>query len=101
FSEAAAVQPWQATRTGAGDPQEVRAYQVSASFFGLLGIPPAEGRALTDCDADQERHPVVISYGFWRERMGGELPVVGQTLELNGINHTVIGLMPRELDYPM
>src|SRR5207244_1545765 len=62
FSEAAAVQPWQATLTGAGDPQEVRAYQVSASFFGLLGIPPAEGRALTDCDAANERHPVAISY---------------------------------------
>jgi len=98
FAQMAAYQGWDATLTGVGDPQRVRGFVVSPSFFPLLGLAAAKGRSFS---AENERNEVVVSYGFWQQRLGSNPHVLGRSLELNGLAYTVIGVMPREMDFPM
>jgi len=101
FSQMAAYQPWDATLTGAQDPQQVRVYLVSPSFFPLLEVPAAKGRVFPQEPGPNDRNQVVISYGFWQQRLGSDPQVLGRSIALNGLSYTVVGVMPRELDFPM
>lgn len=69
---------------------------VSESYFDVLGIRLAQGRAFS---ADENRteltHPVVvISHGFWERRLAGEPGVLGRQVELSGVPYTVVGVAP-------
>jgi len=70
---------------------------VSGDYFATLGVPAARGRAITLADAAVDRSaPVaVVSDGFWRRSLGGSDGAVGQTLVLNDVGVTVIGIAPR------
>ncbi|MFI5177038.1 MAG: ABC transporter permease [Vicinamibacterales bacterium] len=75
-----------------------RAYsqQVSASYFEVLGVPPALGRFFSGSD---ERlgvplRQVVLSYAYWRVHFSGDAGVIGRDLVLNGEHFTVIGVAP-------
>ncbi len=96
----AAYEPWDATLTGVQEPQQVRVFLVSADFFPLLGVAPLTGRVFSEQESEGNRNQVVVSYGFWQQRLGAE-PVLGRTLALNGLTYTVIGVMPKEFDFPM
>jgi len=67
----------------------------SGNLFALLGVDAVAGRALTteDDKADSVR-PVMVSYAFWKQKLGGEPGAVGQTLMLNGSAFTVVGVAP-------
>lgn len=69
--------------------------QVSANFFGLLGVKPVLGRDfLPEEDVTEGTHPVVLlGHRFWTRRLGGDPAIVGKTLKLNGHHLTVIGVM--------
>ena len=101
FDRMAAYRYWGATLTVAPNPQRVRAYLVSPGFFSLLGVPAMLGRFCSDQDSAKERNDIVISYGFWQQRFGGDPNVIGRLVELNGAGYTVTGVMPREFDFPM
>jgi predicted permease len=81
---------------GAAMPQFLNAQLVSARYFEALGVPAARGRVLTDEDARIDRvAPVaVISDGFWKRVMGATDATIGQTLIVNGVNVTVVGITP-------
>jgi putative ABC transport system permease protein len=96
-----AYKPWDATLTGAHDPQQVRVYLVSPDFFPLLGVAPLRGRVFSEQESEGNRNQVLISYGFWQQRLGTENNVLGRPLALNGLTYTVIGVMPKEFDFPM
>jgi predicted permease len=87
--------------TGADEPERVSLAVVSADFFKVLGVEPILGRAFLP-EEDQQRGPrvVVLSYGFWQQRYGADPDVVGKTLTLDDFNYTIIGVMPRESQYP-
>jgi predicted permease len=72
---------------------------VTANYFDLLGVPVAMGRAFGTAEAQAERHPrvVVISHGFWQNRLGGDPQVVGSTQLFNGQPYTVLGVLPSGL----
>ena len=60
------------------------------------------GRTLNADDFKPGRTSVVVvSYGFWQQRLGAAPGVVGSSVRLNGKDHTVIGVMPRDFEYPM
>ncbi len=99
FSAMAAYRPWDATLTGAHDPERVHGFLVSPDFFPLLGLPALKGRFFSE--QPDERNQVVISYGFWQQRLGSDPHVLGRSLELNGLGYTVAGVMPKEMDFPM
>lgn len=66
----------------------------SANFFDVLGVGASAGRLYSQ--GDEGRPVAVVSYGFWRERLGADPHIVGRALELNGKLYTVTGVLPRD-----
>jgi predicted permease len=79
-----------------GQGTAVYANMVSGNYFEVLGVRPALGRFFaSDEDRTPGAHPViVVSYGFWKSRLGGETGAVGRTVAVNGLPFTVIGVAP-------
>ena len=87
---------------GNGTPERVRGVRASANLFAVLQARPAIGRVFT-LDEDQPgKNPVVVlSDGFWHRRFGGDRSIVGKVIILDNTPRTVIGVMPREFDFPI
>ncbi|MEP6836233.1 MAG: ABC transporter permease [Gemmatimonas sp.] len=85
------------TLTGNGDPIALRVTRASASYWRAMYIPPVVGRYFTE----QEDHPgsppvVVLSYALWKTNFASDKSIVGRTIILNGVGHTVLGVAARE-----
>jgi predicted permease len=81
--------------TGAGEAQRVKAMQVSASFFPLLGVKPVIGRNfLADEDRRGTARVVMLSTSVWKSKFGASPAVLSKTLTLDGEGYTVIGVVP-------
>ncbi len=80
----------------AGSGQNLNVETVSGNFFSLLGVNAAMGRTLSvDDDRDvSPRQVVVLSYACWKNKMGADPHIVGQTLSLDGEAFTVVGVAP-------
>jgi putative ABC transport system permease protein len=101
FENAAAIRFWPVSVTESGEPEQVRGYQVSASFFGTLGMKAALGRAFqADEDQPGREHVVVLSHRFWQKRFGGAPGIIGQEMMLNQEKYKIIGVMPSECRFP-
>ncbi|MGO9938500.1 MAG: ADOP family duplicated permease [Terracidiphilus sp.] len=85
-----------ATRVGE-QPRVRQAMIVSDNFFRTLGVMPFLGRAFTSDDAStSSRDPIaIIGYDFWASELGADRSVIGQTLRLNGIAFTIVGVAPK------
>jgi putative ABC transport system permease protein len=81
--------------TGAGAADRVTGELVEASYFSTLGVQAVAGRIFSASEtASPGSEPIVIlGHGMWMRRFGGA-PVVGQTIGLNGIPHTIVGVLP-------
>jgi len=76
--------------------------RTTGNFFALFGVAPLLGRTFTDADDRTGAEPVVVlSYGFWQRRFNGDEAIVGRSMRLDGRNATVIGVMPRDFEYPL
>jgi putative ABC transport system permease protein len=86
--------------TGEGTEQ-VRSTMVTADFLETLGVEPMLGRTIQEAD-EQATDPqvIVLSYGLWQGRFGGDPGVVGRTFQLGGSSVKVIGVMPAGFAYP-
>ncbi|HLE85550.1 MAG TPA: ABC transporter permease, partial [Thermoanaerobaculia bacterium] len=82
-----------------GDVAErVPGKQVTGSYFSLLGIRPLHGRPLGPADDVPGGEPVVVlGHGFAASRLGGAEAALGQVVRLNGVDHTVVGVLPAEV----
>jgi predicted permease len=67
---------------------------VSGNYFSVLGVNAALGRVFTEDGARGANPVAVLSYGFWRDKFGGNPEIVGQELSLNEHAYTVIGIAP-------
>jgi putative ABC transport system permease protein len=78
-----------------GRPERAMAAAVTPSFFTMLGIQAAVGRTFLDAEGEpgNERH-AVLGHGLWQEQYGGRTDVVGSTIRINGVAHTILGVMP-------
>src|SRR5207244_9671201 len=87
--------------TGYGEAERILTGQVSADLFSALRVNAGIGRVFTN-DEDKPGGPpvVVLSYGLWQRRFGGQTNILNQTLTLNGRNYSVIGVMPPTYAYP-
>jgi hypothetical protein len=101
FDHMTAYRSWNTTLTGPHEPEQVQAYLVLPSFFPLLGVAPFKGRFFSEGENRNEATQVVVSFGFWQERLGGDPGVLGSVLTLNGLGYRVIAVMPKEFDFPM
>src|ERR1044071_9379605 len=87
--------------TGAGEAERIITGQVSADLFSVLRVNPLLGRVFTNDEDKPGGTPVVIlSYGLWQRRFGGQQSILGQAITLNGKSYTVIGVMPETYAYP-
>jgi len=96
---------WRLTLTGNGEPAELSAEAVDAAFFRTIGVQPALGRPFGPDERDPGRSDVVVlSYGLWQTRFGGQRDVVGRRIDLDGAGHAtrqVIGVMPEGFVAPL
>ncbi len=87
--------------TGAGDAERILAAQMSADLFAALRVNAFLGRVYTNEEDKPGGAPVVVlSYGLWQRRFGGQASILNQSLTLNGRSYTVIGVMPQGYLYP-
>ena len=87
--------------SGAERTDRLQGMRVSANLFQLLGVDASRGRLmLTQDDAPDQRHVVVLTYECWQRRFAGEPQIVGKTLNLNGESYEVIGILPRSFSLP-
>jgi len=82
--------------TGVAEPERVRALDVTYGLFPTLRARPLLGRVFSAKD-DSAGSPetVILSYGYWQRRVGGDRSVIGRRLEIDGKAKEVIGVMPR------
>lgn len=87
--------------TGDGEPERLLAARVAANLFPLLRVRPALGRGITE-DENQpgQDHVVILSHGLWQRRYAGDPNIVGKTIRLENVPHTVVGVMRPEFQYP-
>ena len=84
-----------------GTPEQVQGFQADDGFFTTLGARPLIGRTFLPEEMTEGRDQVVVlSYGLWQRRFGGSESVLGRTVKVEGRVHTVIGVMPKEFDFP-
>jgi ABC-type antimicrobial peptide transport system permease subunit len=89
---------YDATRFSAtvkGQPEMIWGEFVSGSYFDVLGVSAARGRAFTAADDQFGKEPVaIISHGYWERRFGSDPAAVGQTIYVGKLPVTVIGVTP-------
>src|SRR5260370_23194525 len=103
FSDLAILSYEEYNLSGAGGqlPEKVRATACSWDLFPTLGVEPALGRSFTAADDQLSANAtVILSWGLWKRRFGGDLSILNQTMRLNAKTYTVIGIMPSWLAYP-
>ena len=86
---------------GTAEPVQIESCPVTADFFRVLGVTPMLGHDFETKDQDPGSSPVVIlSHSVWREHFASNHKVIGQQIRLNGVGHTVIGVMAADVDFP-
>ena len=101
----AALSPYEwddANLTGAGEPERIMIARAAANFFAALGAKPMLGRVfLPQDERSSQNQTVVLSYGLWQRRYGADRAIVGQTIKLDGLSRTVIGVMDKKFNFPV
>lgn len=101
FQDMAALKGDLYALTGIGTPEQVEGSPVTANLFRLLGVFPMLGRNFS-VEEDRAGGPrvVMLSYGLWQRRFGGDRTVIGRKIALNNEAYSVIGVMPRGITFP-
>jgi predicted permease len=111
----ASIGLWQgsdATLTGLGEPERVRALQVTQGTLQTLGVQPMRGRGFTEQEhgpAIEGPLPIILSYAFWQRRFGGDEAVLGRELSIDARSGSgtlplagpsqVVGIMPPDFRF--
>ncbi|PYO25825.1 MAG: hypothetical protein DMD73_13725, partial [Gemmatimonadetes bacterium] len=101
FDRITGYQRQELTLSGVRDATRLPGARASATFFEVLGVQPALGRAFS-ADEDQagSDRVVILSDRLWRARFNGDRAILGKTITLDGITRTVVGVMPRGFTFP-
>jgi putative ABC transport system permease protein len=87
--------------TGRTEPVRLTALETTGAFFDVFRLPPLLGRVYSEhTDSPTGPRVTVLSEGMWRQHLGGDAGVLGQTIRLNGVPFTVIGVMPEAFVHP-
>ncbi len=93
FSGVAADNGSGVTLTGLGDPVQVNAEAVTANYFDVLGVQPIRGRFFLP-EEEMKADVAMVSESFWRQRLGSDPAVLGRSITLNDVPHTIVGVLP-------
>lgn len=87
--------PGTANVTGLAEPEQVRTVAVSDGVLQTLGVPPAVGRWFSKVDqVPNAPGSVMLSYGYWRRRFGGDRAVIGRNIMVDSQPREIVGVMP-------
>ena len=102
FTSLAVIDGHSAVLTGSGDPERLRGADVSADFFGILGVRPVLGRA--QFTPEEAAWPgsksVIIGESLWRTRFGADSGLIDRSIMLDNERYRVIGVVPARSAYP-
>lgn len=102
FDHIAAYRQDDMSLTGAGTPERVFGSRVTPEFFSTLRVAPALGRSFAANESEPGRsQSVILSYGLWQQRFAGDPQVLGKRLEIEGQQSTIVGIMPKDFDFPV
>jgi putative ABC transport system permease protein len=91
---AALVIPYAGTTTTLDPPERLTGYEMSISMFDVLGVQTVLGRAFTKAEGEPGHdHVAILGFGLW-QRMGGRTDAIGQTIVLDEVPRTIVGVMP-------
>ena len=86
--------------TGGGLPEDVWGVYLTENAATFFGVRPLLGRNIEPSDAENGGHSVVVlNYRFWQRHFGGDLHILGRTLEIDHAPYTIIGVMPRSFAF--
>jgi len=86
--------------TGMAEPEQVRVVSVSDGVFETLAVPPAVGRWLSPPDqVPNGPKRVMLSYGYWQRRFGGDAAVVGRNITIDSQPREIVGVMPKGFQF--
>ena len=101
FGGVVAMRFWSANIVGTDEPEQVSAARVSAGSMHALGRVPQLGRDFTASDDEPAgSHVVLLGYGLWQRRFGGDRGILGRVVRINGEGYTVVGVMPEDFVFP-
>ncbi len=81
------------TLTGLGEPVQLQGFRTTANYFDVLGVRPIMGRTFTPQE-EEGADVAIVSEEFWRARLGGDPNVLGRSIALDGVAHTIVGVVP-------
>jgi len=81
------------TLTGLGDPVQLFGGKVTSNYFDVLGVRPIRGRNFLP-EEEETADVAMVTENFWQKRMGGDANVIGRSITLDGVPHTIVGVLP-------
>ncbi|MFP5230640.1 MAG: ABC transporter permease [Acidobacteriota bacterium] len=87
--------------SGIGDPAQINAARMTPGVFAALDVQPLLGRVFTQQEDEQHQPVAVLSYATWQSRFHGDASIVGRKILLDRKPYLVIGVMPRNFEFPL
>jgi predicted permease len=89
------------TLTGDGEPVRLQAAVADEHLFEVLGVDPRIGRRFVTADTRPgAERTIILSYGLWQQRFGGDPARIGTRITLDGLPFVIIGVMPPDFRFP-
>jgi putative ABC transport system permease protein len=101
FESLGGYRPTNYELAGIGEPAQINAARLSGGVFPALQVEPLLGRYFTQREDDQREHVAVVSYSLWQNRLHGDPGVLGKKILLDREPYVVIGVMPRNFEFPL
>ena len=87
--------------SGIGEPAQINATRMTGGTFPALGVAPLLGRVFTQQEDEQGEQVAVVGYALWQNRLQGNPQVLGSKILLDRKPYLVIGVMPRNFEFPL
>ena len=87
--------------SGIGDPAQVNAARMTPGVFSALAVEPILGRVFSQQEDEQHQQVAVLSYATWQNRFHGDAAILGQKILLDRKPYVVVGIMPRNFEFPL
>src|SRR6266542_1584438 len=101
FEKTAAIRDGTVIVGELGSPKRVPIERVSPEFFVTLGVLPARGRFFTEDETENARSRVVVlTDAYWGAHFNADPNVIGREMRVDGLNATIIGVLPPKFHYP-
>jgi predicted permease len=100
FQDIGIYMGYAANVTGLAEPEHAPGLEVSDGVLPILGISPVLGRSFTRADdSPGSTDTVMLTYGYWRRKFGGDRSVIGRTITVDGTLRQIIGVLPQEFHF--